>query len=536
MTATVLNLTAKAATSRVLAEWINTRPGAAERASIQAAGDNSTTTDLDASQLASLLGMASASNAGVSVTAETAMRVSTVYGCVSLIAGAIATLPVGIFERDGEARKKASHDYWWLLNEQADSEWTSAAAWEYLISSKLFYGDGFAEMIRPGIASNRVIGWRPLHPMRVQPFADIDGTLYYRITPHGRAAYVLDPADVIHLPSLGFDGFRSPSPITYAAREIVGTAIAADAYSAKFFADGATFDYALKSNANIKGDQLALLKASLLARIGGRNSRSPLILTGGLEPAQLSINGRDAEILGTRMFGVEEICRTLGVPPHMVGHTTNSTSFGTGIEHQGIGFVRYTLQRHLTPIAQELNRKLWPSRAKFFIEHITAALERGDLKSRYEAMRIALGRAGEPAWMTINEVRKLDNLPPQDGGDTLPNNQPAAPAPPAPKAELTEMMGAITAMAGREQVSPTVTVHQAPITIEQPSITVNTPAITIEPPQVHVQAPAVTVDAPAITVHPPSVVVNVPPPGGTVQTITRDGQGDIAQIITTAVS
>lgn len=92
---------------------------------------------------------------------------------------------------------------------------------------------------------------------------------------------------------------------------------------------------------------------------------------------------------------MEDICRFFGVPPHMVGHTDKTTSWGSGIESQGIGFVRYTLERHLTPMEQELNRKLWPVRERYFVEYIRAALERADLKSRYEAYRIALGRAGE---------------------------------------------------------------------------------------------------------------------------------------------
>ena len=140
--------------------------------------------------------------------------------------------------------------------------------------------------------------------------------------------------------------------------------------------------------------------------------RAPLILSGGLEAAQISVNPKDAEILATRMFGVEELCRILGVPPHMVGHTDKSTSWGSGIEEQGMGFVRYTLMRHMTPVAQEFNRKLWPSRSKYFVEHNTEALVRGDLKARFEAYRVALGRAGEQPWMSAQEIRRREKLPP----------------------------------------------------------------------------------------------------------------------------
>jgi HK97 family phage portal protein len=386
------------------------REGAAERAGIVALGENSTSS-LTLSELTAMIGASAVSSSGASVTADTAMKVSAVYGCVSLIAGAISTLPLGVFQRTAEGRDKADHPYWWLFNEQASEAWTSSAAIEYLISSKLFYGDGFGRLIRSN-RSNQVIGWEPLHPLSVQPFKH-EGRVLYRVTKSGEAPYTLDSSDVIHLPSLGFDGLTSPSPITYAAREAIGTAISAQQFSGQFFAGGANFDYALKTTSKLTAEQLTQLKASLLGR-AQNGGRGPLILSGGLEPAQLSVNSKDAEILATRLFTVEEICRVFGVPPHMVGHTDKTTSWGSGIESQGIGFVRYTLQRHLTPMQQELNRKLWPVRERFFVEHITAALERGDLKGRYEAYRIALGRAGEQPFMEPDEVRRLENMPPNE--------------------------------------------------------------------------------------------------------------------------
>lgn len=405
-----LNLTARPQGSRVLGAWLSTRDGGAERAGVVALGENSTSS-LTLSELSAMIGASSISASGASVTAESAMKVSAVYGCVSLIAGAIATLPLGVFERTKEGRDKADHPYWWLFNEQASETWTSSAAIEYIISSKLFYGDGFGRLIRNS-RSNQVLGWEPLHPLSVQPFKH-EGKLLYRVTKPGEAPYTLDSADIIHLPSLGFDGLTSPSPITYAARESIGTAISAQQFAGQFFSGGANFDYALKTESKLTKEQLDQLTLSLRSRAQS-GPRGPLILSGGLEPAQLSVNSKDAEILGTRLFTVEEICRVFGVPPHMVGHTDKTTSWGSGIESQGIGFVRYTLQRHLTPMAQEINRKLWPLRERFFVEHITAALERGDLKGRYEAYRIAMGRAGEMPFMDANEVRRLENMPPSE--------------------------------------------------------------------------------------------------------------------------
>lgn len=420
----LLDLTAKPQGSRVLGDWIASRDGAASRAGIVALGENSTGS-MSLSELTAMIGASSVSASGASVTADSAMKVSAVYGCVSLIAGAIATLPLGVFERTAEGRDKADHPYWWLFNEQACEGWTSSVAIEYIISSKLFYGDGFGRLIRSN-RSNQVIGWEPLHSLSVQPFK-YEGRVLYRITPSSDKPYTLDSSDMIHLPSLGFDGLTSPSPITYAAREAIGTAISAQQFSGQFFAGGANFDYALKTPAKLTAEQLTQLKTSLLGR-AQNGGRGPLILSGGLEPAQLSVNSKDAEILATRLFTVEEICRVFGVPPHMVGHTDKTTSWGSGIESQGIGFVRYTLQRHLTPMQQEINRKLWPVRERFFVEHITAALERGDLKGRYEAYRIALGRAGEQPFMDSDEVRRLENMPPNENLHINPGQAGSQPA------------------------------------------------------------------------------------------------------------
>lgn len=409
--------------SRVLGDWLSKQDGGFSRAGVSPSAmlqENSTTNNLTVEQLASFLGAATATSSGAHVTPETALRVTTVYGCVALIAGAISTLPFEIYERTDNTRKRAKHDYWWMLNEQSNADMTAATAFEYFVSCKMFYGDAFALLIRDNPYTNRVTGWRPLHPTRVTPFRDEKQTLYYRVTNVLGGVVTYDAADIIHVPSLGFDGLRSPSPITYAAREAIGTSIAAEDYSAKFFSQGSTHEIALKSPKALNDEQLKALRASYEARYtGNQNIRKPLLLTGGMEVEKLSITPNDAALLPTRQFGVEEICRVFGVPPYMVGATDKTTSWGTGIEQQGIAFVKYTLRRYLTPIAQEFNRKLWPSREKFFVEHDTAALERGDFKTRMEGYRIGIGRAGEPGWLKPNEVRHAENMEPVDGGDVL---------------------------------------------------------------------------------------------------------------------
>lgn len=401
--------------SSILTAW------KAERESIRALGENGTQAGLDPSQLYDLLNAGNTSFSGQAVTEEHAMRVSAVYACISLVAGVISSLPIKIFERtDNGPVEVTSHDFSWLLNEEINQDMTACSAVTWLISSMGFQGDGFWEILRPSMSSNRISGFLPHHPLRVQPFRDSSRRLHYRITPaDGSAQYVLDPADIVHIPTLGYNGLRSVSPIAWAAKQNIGIALAAEEYSGKFFKNGATHQVALKSEKGLNEDQINLLRTQyMLKQAGAGNFHMPLILTNGLSVEELSINPEDAALISTRQFTVEEICRVFWrVPPILVGHSSNTTMWGSGVEHLSLGFVKYSLRPVLTAIQQELNRKLWPVDPRFFVKYDTRELERGDLKSFYESLRIGMGRAGERPWLSQNDVRRILGEPPIKGGD-----------------------------------------------------------------------------------------------------------------------
>lgn len=379
---------------------------------------------------------------GYAVSEHTAMSVGAVYAAVGLIAGAVQSIPLAIYKRipDGKEAVDIVSDsraanLWWLLNEQPHRAWSASVFWEYMVASLLLCGDAFALIERDGATPGAI---RPFHPDQVTvekskipgdkglmyTFRDANGTIFSRTQD-----------DVLHIPGLGFDGLRGLSPIRYAAKNAIGTALAAEDYSGRFFANGARPDILITLTKGMSAEQVALFRETWNARFGGASrSHMPAILTGDAKVENLTLNAEDTQIIATRRFQIEDIARIFGVPPHMIGAQDKSTSWGTGIEHQSIAFVRYTLQRHLTKIEQELNRKLFPRSLRWFSEFKTEGLERGDLKSRYEAHRIALGRAGEPGWKTPNEIRKIENDPPIDGGDELntgvgaTSDEPVAPA------------------------------------------------------------------------------------------------------------
>jgi HK97 family phage portal protein len=209
----------------------------------------------------------------------------------------------------------------------------------------------------------------------------------------------------------GFDGVRSLSQLQHALNNSAGIARAADDQAGQFISDGVRPDFAIEVPTTVSKDQADQLRNTFVERHAGQGAkRTPVIMAGGMKLHQLTMSGQDAQLLSTRSFQIEEICRVFGVPPFMIGHTEKTTSWGSGIEQMSIGFVKYTLQRHLVAFEQEINHKLFKTGTRFS-EFVTAGLERGDIKSRYDAYRIALGRAGEPGWILPSEIRKLENMP-----------------------------------------------------------------------------------------------------------------------------
>lgn len=360
--------------------------------------------------------------AGAIVTEQTAMRVSAVYACVRLIAGAIATLPLPVYKRTTTGRERADHAFWWLLNEQPTPRFTAASFWEFVTAQMLLRGDGIAYIGRPSNNSPGVSSMIPVRRQNVSIFR-MDDRLRYTITDviNGEpGSFTVDQDDVLHFPGCGFDGLCSMSVIGWAARQAIGIAIKADEHAGQFFGSGAHLQYAVKAPKTMSPKQQDDFREAWVAKYSGAGiSNVPLILTEGLEVQELSMTAQDAQLLESRRFQVVDIARAFGVPPHMIGETSASTSWGSGIEQMSIGFVKYTLQPHLTRFEQELNRKLFPRLDRYFVEFNVDGQLAGDSKTQSDVLAKALGGPGTQGYMTVNEARRLKNMPPVEGGDAI---------------------------------------------------------------------------------------------------------------------
>jgi len=357
--------------------------------------------------------------AGGASSESIALSVSSVYACVALIGGAISSLPFKIYQRTATGRERIDSDLWWLFNESPTANWTAASAWDLVAQSNLLRGDAYWRILRRSPMSAQILGFEPLQWNWVRGKRDTDGRLLYTITYPDRPRETIEQSDMLHFPGVGFDGVRSLTPLQYALRHGVGIAAAADEFSAEFFRSGAATDTVMSTTGKVDPDQRKALKERWLEQQGGIKARTPLVLSGEWKVERLSLSAQDAQLLASRQFQVEEICRIFGVPPHMIAKTDAQTSWGSGIEAMSIGFVRYTLRRHLTRIEQEINRKVWPRSLRIYGEFETDALMAGDSKAQADYFAKALGGPGAQGWMTINEVRTLKNLPPVDGGEKL---------------------------------------------------------------------------------------------------------------------
>ena len=340
---------------------------------------------------------------------KTSMKVSIVFACVRLISGAISQMPVHIFEKtDDGSRERANHPVEKLFNLQPTPVWSAATAWEYIVSSMLLHGDGFAIILRN----------RAGEPEELLPISPVSTTVEKR---NGRLVYFttvdneprgFDQDDILHFPGFGFNGLRSMSVIQWGALNSIGLEMAMEQHSGEFFKSGSTQRVAVIKQGKWNVEQQDAFRKAWVKTYGGvENSKYPLVLDNSTDVKNLSVSSKDSQLLESREFQITDIARAFGLPSFMVNQEQKSTSWGSGIGEIGLSFLRYTLGPHLNRFQQEINRKLFLNDSKY-AEFISANLMRLTLKDRNEAYRQAVGGSQGPGWMTVNEVRKLENLPP----------------------------------------------------------------------------------------------------------------------------
>lgn len=355
---------------------------------------------------------------GHSSGSDSGLQVSAVWRCVNLIAEQVGNLPLLLYKTkgNGEDRERArKHPLYRVLRVQPN-RYMSAIEFKSAMTSQLcLWGNAYAR--KELDSSGEVVGLTPLNAqsMRVEPLADGTAAYYYQ---NGRNTLAFAQDSILHLKGFSLDGYVGLAPLAF-ARQTIGGILAAEDYMARFFDHDGKTPGVLTLDRNLTKDQRAeILKSfqGLVTRTMDERDRLN-VLEFGSKYQPISIPPTDAQMLETRQFQVTEICRFYGVPEVLAMQTTNSTSWGTGIEQQNQGFLQYTLQPYLTRWEQAVSRQLLSQddQLEYYAEHLVDALLRADSKARSEFY----ASAAQNGYMTRNEIRRAENLPALEGGDFL---------------------------------------------------------------------------------------------------------------------
>jgi HK97 family phage portal protein len=352
--------------------------------------------------------------AGEATAPSDVLGLSAVWACVNLLAGTIATLPLMVYRADADGARKVAKDHplYRVLHDSPNNDQTTVDFLEFVSSSIELWGNAYARIVRNG---EKVVSLVPIRPDLPVVDRNDAGRIRYRWSENGKYFELTDES-VLHIRGFGGGPLGGMSTLTF-GRKTFGLALATDHAARQTFVNGMRPDGQIVFKEFLTADQREQLEEKLIKKyLGAINAGRPYIAEGGAEWKALSINPEDAQMLETRGFSVDEVCRFFGVPPFMIGHTEKSTSWGTGLAEQVLGFQKFTLRRRLKRVEQSIEKQLLTpaDRANgVTVEFNIEGLLRGD-----SAARSAFYTAGlNNGWMTINEVRALENMPPVEGGD-----------------------------------------------------------------------------------------------------------------------
>ena len=347
--------------------------------------------------------------AGTVVNPETVFRVNAIFSAVSLISDTISTLPIDSYIRRDGARFAFRPRPAWV--QQPDIDTTKEAFYGSLIVSMLLDGNGFVRVFRDG--AGRVINMTVLNPAKVEIRKNKVGEVVYI---HQDEPKPLTKNEMIHIPDVVRPGeTRGISRVT-ALKDNFGLALALESYAARFFGQGASTQGIIEFPGNLTPEQAKQLVDGFDARHKGfRKAHKTGVLSGGAKYVNTSVENDKAQFIDSRRMAVEDVARAFNIPPHLLGLPGTNTY--SSVEQNNIAFVTHTLR----PIVQKLESAFTPLMANepggstAFIKFTLDGLLRGDANSRFTAYSVGL----QAGYLTINDIRRLEDLPPVDGGEII---------------------------------------------------------------------------------------------------------------------
>lgn len=372
-----------------------------------------------------------APNVGASsaMSVRAAENLSTVLACSTVIASSLGCIPALVYRREGDGRVEASsHPLLRLTRLGVTAEMTWPDFVEHLVSSALLTGNGLAEIMRNasgGLSGLRFIPWSWVTVAQLA-----SGRLAYDVSDGRGKSWRLLSGEVIHLRDRSDDGMIGRSRLSRAA-DTVAAVSASNGFARSFLDRGAAPSGVIEVPGTLTDAQRNSMRQQMKDRhSGAANAGSTLILDGGMQWKASQISPEDAELLETRKFGVEEICRLFQVPPPLVQDYSHNTF--TNSETAGRWFAMFTLAPWARKIEAEFARSVFPSGGPFELELDLSGFLRGDPATRWQAHAVAL----QHKVLDTNEVRQIEGWNPRKEEPT-PEPAPIAPEP-EPKQEVQD--------------------------------------------------------------------------------------------------
>lgn len=338
-----------------------------------------------------------------SVTVDRALSLSAVWACVGLRAATIASLPLHL-RKDREIAR--DHPLYRILHDAPNADMTASEFWEMQSALIDLQGNAFSRIDR---ASGRVTSLTPLTGVAVERRRN--GSLWYT-TPKDE----YPESEILHLKGFTIDGLIGLSVLEF-GREVLGAQLEADSSARQAFRQGLKTGGFMKTGAaTLTNEQRDKFRRNMAELSKPENAGKWMLLEAGWEPTFSSLlKPSDAELLSSRAFGIEEVCRMFRVPPPLIGHTDKASSWASSLENMNLGFLTYALRPTLVRIEQSISKKLLTPqerqtiRPKFSVE--------GLLRANYQTRVSGYTSALQNGWMSRNEVRALEDMPPIAGGD-----------------------------------------------------------------------------------------------------------------------
>lgn len=352
-------------------------------------------------------------DANVPVNPETVLGLSAVWACINLVADVISTLPLMVYrEKNGLQDTAFDHPLYPLLHDSPNYDQTAVDFWSFMVASLELWGNAYARIERSG---SRIVSLMPVNPTFMVPRRIDTGAIEYRWTEYGQAFREPDQ-NILHIRGFGGNPLGGMSTLHF-GRQTFGLASAINSAAASTFANGMRPSMLIKFAKWLTKEQRDTTNTVLIEKfMGAVNAGRPLVLEGGTDVTPLSLKPEDAQMLESRAFSIEEICRYFRVPPVMIGHTEKTTSWPTGVEQQGLILQKFTLKPRLKRIEQAMAKQLLTPDDRgrgVSIEFNMEGLLRGDSAGRADFY----GKMAGMGAMTINEIRAKENLTPVEGGD-----------------------------------------------------------------------------------------------------------------------